>query len=70
MHDYKGLYLKLLRASDEAITAIEHMNFGAARELLMQAQRETEEQWVREEETEGMEETSAAGAACESGPVR
>ena len=50
MHNYKQLYLKLLQAANDAITAIEHMNFGTAKELLTKAQQETEEQWLKEAE--------------------
>lgn len=50
MHDYKKLYLTLLHAMSEAITAMEHMDFGNAKELLTTAQRNTEEQWLQEEQ--------------------
>lgn len=49
MHDYKQLYLKLLQAANDAITAIEYMNFGMAKELLTKAQQEAEE-WLKEAE--------------------
>ena len=41
MHDYKKLYLTLLHAMSEAITAMEHMDFGNAKELLTTAQHKT-----------------------------
>lgn len=49
MHNYKQLYLSLLEAASRAITAMDRLDFGSAKELLIKAQQEAEEQWLREE---------------------
>ena len=50
MHDYKQLYLSMLHAADNAIRAMERMDFGTAKALLIQAQNSAEEQWLKDED--------------------
>ena len=40
---YRKMYIRLFNAATDAIAHIEEQNFGIARELLMEAQRECEE---------------------------
>lgn len=44
MPNYKELYFKLFSAAADAVEAIEAMNFGQAKEVLIAAQQEAEEQ--------------------------
>ena len=42
--NYQELYFKLFSAAADAVEAIEAMNFGQAKEVLIAAQQEAEEQ--------------------------
>lgn len=44
MLNYKDLYLNLFSAAADAVEAIEAMNFGQAKEILIAAQQMAEEQ--------------------------
>ena len=46
---YQDMYVTLFRRVTEAIEQIEAANYGRARELLIRAQQETEELYLREE---------------------
>ena len=46
MVDYKKMYLTLFNRITSAISHMEHMNYGQARELLLEAQKETEEMFL------------------------
>lgn len=46
MLDYKKLYFQLFGALAEAEEAIEALNFGLAKEILIRAQQNTEEQYI------------------------
>lgn len=50
MPDYKKLYYQLFAAMEDAIDAIENMNFGTAKEVLIQAQQAAEEAHLTIEE--------------------
>ncbi|MGM9606967.1 MAG: hypothetical protein ACI3XJ_05625 [Oscillospiraceae bacterium] len=43
MVNYKELYIQLFAAAADAVEAIEKMNFGRAREILIRAQQNAEE---------------------------
>ena len=43
MHNYKQLYLDLLQAASRAISAMDRLDFGSARDLLIKAQEDAEE---------------------------
>lgn len=43
MELYKELYYKLFAAMADAVEALEHMDFGTARKILLEAQRKAEE---------------------------
>ena len=45
---YRKMYIRLFNAATDAIANIEEQNFGIARELLMEAQRECEEIYMEE----------------------
>ena len=45
---YRKMYIRLFNAATDAIAHIEEQNFGIARELLMEAQRECEEIYMEE----------------------
>lgn len=49
MLNYKDLYLKLFSAAADAVDAIDAMNFGQAREILVAAQQAAEEQHMDDE---------------------
>lgn len=49
MENYQKLYARMVDASERAIELIEAMNFGAAKELLIAAERECEELYISEE---------------------
>ena len=44
--DYKKMYLTLFNGITYALSQIKRMNFGRARDILMDAQRETEEIYI------------------------
>lgn len=48
--DYRKLYLAMVNGAEKAIRAIEEQNYGLAKQLLIAAEREAEEQYLREEE--------------------
>ena len=48
MIHYKDLYLKLFSAAADAVDAIDEMNFGKAKEILLRAQLEAEEVHMEE----------------------
>lgn len=48
MDEYKNSYLLLFRAVTKAIDAIDAQNFGAAKELLIQAQKDAEEAFLQQ----------------------
>ncbi len=43
MIDYKALYLNLFAAAADAVDALEAMNFGQAKAILIRAQQEAED---------------------------
>ena len=44
MPDYEQLYFQLFAAAADAVEAIEALNFGQARDILVSAQQRAEEQ--------------------------
>ena len=46
MSEYRKLYTLLFNAMTDALADLDHMNFGAARERLVAAQRQAEEQYI------------------------
>ena len=46
MPDYKQLYILMLDASEKAIEAIEKANYGAAKEILIDAEQKCEEIYI------------------------
>lgn len=50
MSDYKNLYFKLFAAVADALEHMEQDNDGLARERLISAQQEAEEQYISQEE--------------------
>jgi len=50
MTDYKKLYYKLFNAVTDALEALEQLNVGQAKELLLRAQQEAEELYLSEED--------------------
>ena len=52
MSEYKKPYLILFSAITDAIEELQRQNFGLARELLIQAQRDAEEAYLGWEETQ------------------
>ena len=49
---YKKMYVHLFNAITDALAYIEEQNFGIARELLMEAQRECEQIYMEESQEE------------------
>lgn len=49
MLNYEQLYIKLFSAAADAVEAIEAMNFGQARDILIAAQQNAEEAHLAEE---------------------
>ena len=49
MELYQKLYARMEDASERAISEIEAMNFGAAKKILIAAERECEELYIGEE---------------------
>ena len=47
MPDYENLYHRMVNASEDALAALEAGNFGAARQILINAERQAEEQYIR-----------------------
>ena len=50
MIDYKTMYIKLFNAVTDAINCIQQGSCGTAKEILMQAQQDTEEFYICGEE--------------------
>ena len=48
--DYQKLYIILFSAYENAINHIEAQNFGLAREVLIQAQQQAEEEYLAQED--------------------
>ena len=48
MELYKELYFQMVRASEKALREMERQNFGAAKSVLIAAQREAEERFLNE----------------------
>ena len=46
MADYKTMYLHLFNHVSDAVNALEHMDFGQAKEILIDAQKETEALYI------------------------
>ena len=46
MPDYEKLYHLMVNASERAIEAIDSMNFGMAKELLIQAEQKAEDWYI------------------------
>ena len=46
MEDYKTMYLHLFNHMTDAIDALETLNFGQAKDILMGAQREAEQLYI------------------------
>ena len=46
MTDYKELYVLMVDASEKAIEEIEKQNYGAAKEILIVAERKCEEIYI------------------------
>lgn len=50
MPDYKELYFLLFAAAADAVDAIEQLNFGQAKDILICVQQKAEEQCIRDED--------------------
>ena len=50
MPDYKELYFLLFAASADAVDAMEQLNFGQAKDILIRVQQKAEEQCIRDED--------------------
>ena len=48
MEDYRTMYLHLFNRVSDAVNALEAMNYGQAKDLLMRAQQEAEELYLTE----------------------
>ena len=48
MPDYQKLYTLLFNAATDALRAMEQLNFGQARDLLIRAQQQAEELYIDE----------------------
>lgn len=46
--DYQPLYHKLFNACTDALDALEHQNFGQAKERLISAQQEAEDTYLNQ----------------------
>ena len=46
--DYQKLYTRMFNAATDALTALEELNVGRAKEILRQAQIEAEERYISE----------------------
>lgn len=49
---YKELYFQMVRASEKALRALEQQNLGAARSILIAVQREAEEQYLNQNDSQ------------------
>lgn len=52
MPNYQQLYYQLFAAAANAVEAIEFSNYGQAKEILISAQQNAEEQYIDTEETQ------------------
>ena len=52
MTDYKTMYLHLFNRVTDAVNALETMNFGQAKALLICAQQEAEERYLEQGEAD------------------
>ena len=52
MDFYKDLYFQMVRASEQALRALERQDFGTARSILISAQQAAEERYLEQEEAE------------------
>ena len=50
--DYQKLYLTLFNAFTDAVEQLDQQNYGMAREILIKAQQQAEEAYMRESEPE------------------
>ena len=50
MPDYQKMYTTLFNAMTDAIENIEKLNYGTAKEILIQAQQKTEELYIDAED--------------------
>ncbi len=50
MADYQKMYYELFNELTQVLESIENMNFGQAREIIMQAHQRAEELYLSEEE--------------------
>ena len=60
--DYQPLYHKLFNACTDALEALEHQNFGQARDRLMAAQQEAEDACLSQ--TDSPEQAEPQRSAC------
>ena len=56
MQDYQKLYTLLFNACTDAVEAIERMDFGTAKAILISAQQQAEERYIASEVPAGAEE--------------
>ena len=49
MPDYKKMYLHLFNHVSDELEALEHQNFGQAKEILVAAQQQAEDEYVESE---------------------
>jgi len=52
MMDFQHLYHILLNASEDAIAQIEQQNYGLAKEILIRAEQQAEEEYLQQGEIE------------------
>ena len=52
MPNFEEMYYTLFRAITKAIESIDDANYGTARDLLIQAQQQTEEVYISAEESD------------------
>lgn len=50
MVDYKTLYHLMVNASERTLEAMEKQNYGEAKDILIKAEQEAEERYIRESE--------------------
>lgn len=48
---YKSLYFQLFNRITDAIAAMEQQNFGTAKEILIHAQQDAEERYLKQDTT-------------------
>jgi len=52
MVDYQKLYAMMFNAATDALRALEQLNVGDAKEILLSAQQRAEEAYLEDDETE------------------